>query len=109
MDEDVHGDITRGLLRRGVDVLTVQSDGMSGATDQEVLDRATELGRPVFTNDDDFLVEAHRRQESGQAFAGVFYAHAQAALGRCVMDLEIISVCSEPEVWVSRTVFVPLG
>jgi hypothetical protein len=43
MDEDVHGDITRGLLRKGVDVITVQSDGMSGATDQEVLDRATDL------------------------------------------------------------------
>ena len=108
MDEDVHGAITRGLLRRGIDVITVQSDGNSALEDREVLDRATALGRIVFTNDDDFLAEAHLRQENGVRFPGVIYAHATTPIGQCVRDLELIAVCSEPEEWENRTAFVPL-
>jgi len=49
MDEHVSRSITVGLRRRGLDVLTVQEDGRSGAAD-EVL----------FSQDDDLLVEANR-------------------------------------------------
>jgi hypothetical protein len=108
MDEDVHGDITRGLLRLGIDVVTVQSDGKSGADDSEVMDRATELGRPVFTNDDDLLAEAHARQAAAIPFSGVIYAHALTPIGSCVRDLELIAVYSEPEEWENRATFVPL-
>ncbi|HEY4564743.1 MAG TPA: DUF5615 family PIN-like protein, partial [Thermoanaerobaculia bacterium] len=40
MDENVPRAITGGLRLRGIDVLTVQEDGLSGLADPEVLDRA---------------------------------------------------------------------
>lgn len=54
MDEHVHGAITTGLRLRDVDVLTVQEDDRSGFPDPEILDRATQLCRIVFTQDRDF-------------------------------------------------------
>jgi uncharacterized protein DUF5615 len=51
MDENVHRAITEGLRLRGVDVLTVQDDGRRRLRDPVVLDRATELGRPLFSQD----------------------------------------------------------
>lgn len=60
-----------GLRRRGLDVLTVQEDGRAGDSDQSMLDRATELGRVLFSQDDDLLVEASRRQASSLPFCGV--------------------------------------
>lgn len=62
MDEHIPRAITVGLRLRGVDVLTVQEDGLAGISDPVLLDRATELGRIVFSQDQDFLIEAHRRQ-----------------------------------------------
>ncbi|NET55858.1 MAG: hypothetical protein F6K47_06715 [Symploca sp. SIO2E6] len=54
-DENVHGAITAGLRLRDVDVLTVQEDKRAGFADTLVLNRATELGRVVFSQDKDFL------------------------------------------------------
>ena len=75
MDENVHGAITKGLLLRGVDVITAQEDRYDNTPDDRVLDRAAELGRVLFTFDDDLLKEANRRQQDGRPFAGVLYAH----------------------------------
>lgn len=52
--------VTR-LRLRGVDVLTAQEDGAGEAEGPELLDRATRLGRVLFTQDDDLLREAKRR------------------------------------------------
>ncbi len=52
MDEHVSRAVTVGLRRRGLDVLTVQEDGRTGASDPAVLDRATELGRVLFSQDE---------------------------------------------------------
>lgn len=49
MDEHVRRAITNALLLRLVDVLTVQDDGRTGVTDEVVINRATELGRVIFT------------------------------------------------------------
>jgi hypothetical protein len=95
MDEQVPSAIADGLRRRGVDVLTVQEDGRVERPDPEVLDRAGELSRVVFTMDDDFLGEATRRQRAGEAFVGVVYAHQLGvSIGRCVQDLELIAKAS---------------
>jgi predicted nuclease of predicted toxin-antitoxin system len=62
MDEHIHSAITVGLRLRDVDVLTVQEDGLAGTPDPILLDRAMELGRVMFSQDQDFLIEAKRRQ-----------------------------------------------
>jgi len=96
MDVQVHRAITIGLRLRGVDVLTAQEDERSQTPDDELLDRATSLGRVLFSNDHDFLREATSRQQRGESFTGVIYVHQIAlSVGRCISDLELIAkVCS---------------
>ena len=54
MDEHVNPAVSRGLRLRGIDVLTLQDVGMLGASDGEHMRMAHELGRVIFTNDNDF-------------------------------------------------------
>jgi predicted nuclease of predicted toxin-antitoxin system len=109
IDEHVPFAITGGLSPRGVDVLTVQADGRQGTEDEEILDRAMELSRVVFTQDEDFLVEAHRRQQTGEPFAGVVYAHQlNVTIGECVSDLELIAKIYEPKDLADRVEYLPL-
>jgi predicted nuclease of predicted toxin-antitoxin system len=56
MDQHVPRAITNGLRLRGVDVLTAHEDGTSELDDASLLDRATELKRVLFTQDDDLLI-----------------------------------------------------
>ena len=109
MDEHIHKGITDGLRQRGVDVLTVQEDGRTGTPDPLVLDRATELQRIIFTQDQDFLAEANRRQVEGMSFAGVIYAHQRlVTIGNCIRDLEIIAKASDPEDLANCVQYLPL-
>jgi predicted nuclease of predicted toxin-antitoxin system len=62
MDHHVPRAITNGLRLRGVDARTAQQDGASELSDPALLDRMEELGRVVFTQDDDLLTEATQRQ-----------------------------------------------
>ena len=75
MDVNVRAEITRQLRAREVDVLTSEEDGTREFSDSDLLDRATFLGRVLFTRDADLLVEGVMRQRSGVIFLGVIYAH----------------------------------
>ncbi|HXG68078.1 MAG TPA: DUF5615 family PIN-like protein [Blastocatellia bacterium] len=109
MDVHVRRAVTEGLRLRGVDVVTAQEDGTGEFEDTDLLDRATILGRVLFTQDDDFLAEAVRRQQSGETFAGVIYAHQlNITVGECIDDLELIAQASDPEEWVNRLAYLPL-
>ncbi len=108
MDECVHGAITRGLLRRRIDALTVQEDGRAETPDAEIMDRATDLGRLVFTNDPDFLEEAHSRQRRGVPFTGVLFAHQLTSIGVCVRELALVCAGSEPKDWANRVQHIPI-
>ncbi len=69
MDVHVPLPVTRGLRRRGVDVLTAQEDNAQRLPDPQLLDRATGLGRLLFSEDSDLVAEAMRRQRDGVPFA----------------------------------------
>lgn len=49
-NEQIPRQITVGLRLRGVDVLTVQEDNCVGLPDSEVLDRASQLQRVLFSD-----------------------------------------------------------
>jgi hypothetical protein len=80
MDVHIPRAITNGLRRRGVEVITAQEDGTAELDDPPLLDRPTELNRPLYSQDDDLLAEAHRRQRSGESFSGVIYSHQLRSL-----------------------------
>lgn len=109
MDVHVAIAVTEGLRRRGLDVLTSQDDGTSTLDDEALLLRAAELGRVLFTQDQDFLAIACDWQRRGRPFAGVVFAAQQGvSLGVLVGDLELILSCCEPaELW-GRVTYLPL-
>jgi predicted nuclease of predicted toxin-antitoxin system len=109
MDVHVPGAITRALRQRGVDVVTAQEDGARRFLDDRLLDRATELGRVVLTQDDDLLAEAAGRQRSGEVFAGVLYIHQRdLRIGPCVDDLQLIAEVMTPEEMANWVQYLPL-
>ena len=96
MDHHVPRPITSGLRLRGVDVLTAAEGGANRLADTDLLDRATMLGRMLFSQDDDLLVEAARRQAAGIPLCGVIYVHQQGmSVGECIRDLEMIAKISD--------------
>ena len=89
--------VTDGLRRRVVDVLTAQGYGSDELADLNLLNRATQLNRALFSFDDDLLRIAAYRQQSGIFIALIVYIHQRnASVGACVRDLEIIAEASEP-------------
>ena len=109
MDHHVPRAITEGLRLRGIDVLTAYEDGADDIGDPALLDRATELGRVLFTQDDDLIAVANKRQKEGSTFNGVIYSHQlRVSIGACINDLEIISKSGEPEDMINCVQFLPL-
>ena len=109
VDHNVRGAVVTGLRLRDVDVLTAFEDGAHEMADPELLDRATTLQRVLFTNDDDLVVEAVRRQREGVSFAGVVYVHQEKlGIGETVEDLELIAKATEPEELEGQIFYLPL-
>lgn len=109
MDHHVPRVITVELRLRAIDVLTAYEDGTSRLEDAKLLDRACELKRVLFTQDDDLLAEATKRQRTGIPFYGVIYAHQlRVSVGTCVHDLELIAKACEPEDLFNSVQFLPL-
>ncbi len=109
MDVNVRAEITSQLRARDVDLLTSEKDGTREFSDTALLDRATALGRVLFTRDADLIAEAVMRQRSGVTFAGVVYAHQlRVSIGQCVAELELIAKVSELGEWVNRVEYLPL-
>lgn len=72
------------------------------------LSAPTELGRAVFTQDDDFLALADEWLENGRDLAGVIYAHQLGiTIGQAIRDLELIAKVLEPDEMRNRIVFLP--
>ena len=72
LDEHIPAAVTRGLKRRGVDVLTTQDAENSGKSDAEQLAFARQIGRVLVTFDSDYLVLA----DKGREHSGIFYCTA---------------------------------
>jgi hypothetical protein len=92
-----------------VDVLTAQIDGTTELPDPELLDRATDLRRVLFSQDEDLLAEATRRQRSGRHFGGVIYAHQLGiTIGRAIKDLELLAQAGTAADFANRVEYLPL-
>jgi hypothetical protein len=109
MDHNLPAPITNGLRQRGIDVLSALEDGASAWPDAQILERATQLGRVVVTNDRDFLRLARDHWRSGQEFGGVVYGpQRKLEIGQCILDLELIAHTIEPEEMANRIEYLPL-
>ena len=83
MDVHIPSPITAQLRRRGVDVLTAIEDGTATLPDDELLERARQIGRPLFTHDIRFKALAEDWQRTGRPFSGLIFGHhLRATIGK---------------------------
>jgi Domain of unknown function (DUF5615) len=109
MDVHVPAAITAGLRRRNIDVLTSQEDGSDRFSDDALLERATDLGRVLFSQDDDLLALAAQWQQQGKRSGGVIYAHQMSTgIGALVGDLELVLSCCTTTELADHVTFLPL-
>jgi hypothetical protein len=107
---DVHVDkaIHDQLRLRGVDVLRAQDDGAAEMTDEQLLQRTTQLGRVVFTHDTRFKALAEDWQRQGKAFAGLLFGNQLGVtVGTYVKDLELIAKATDAAEWVGVVQHLP--
>ena len=101
--------VVNGLRLKGIEILTAQEDGTARLSDSQLLDRATETGRVLVTQDSDLLREGVERQRSRIAFAGVVYAHPlRNSIGGIVDNLELLAHATDLEEWDGRIEYLPL-
>ena len=102
--------VTTALRLRLIDVLTAQEDGAAQSDDDRLLERATELGRVLVSQDEDLLREGARRLREGEDFSGVVYAHQlRVTIGQMVEDLELIATATSLDEWSGRIEYLPIG
>jgi predicted nuclease of predicted toxin-antitoxin system len=110
-DENLKGDIVRGLMRRSpdLDLVRVQDVGLTGDDDRAVLSWAAEQGRIVVTQDratfPDFVYD---RVVAGEPMPGVLVVPRKMAVRQAIDELLLIASSSEPEEWVRRVLYLPL-
>ena len=100
MDVHVPRAVTTALRLRAIDVLTAQEDGTAQFDDDRLLQRATDLGRVLVSQDEDLLREGVRRLREGEGFSGLVYAHQlRVTIGQMVDDLELIAAATSRDEW----------
>jgi hypothetical protein len=108
MDVHVPSAITEQLRRRGLDVLTAFEDEAQELPDDQLLIRATQLNRVLFTQDIRFRALAEAWQAEGKPFAGLIFGHQLGGtIGQFVRDSELIARASEPEEWSNTVEYIP--
>ena len=110
MDVHIRRAVTSALRLRSIDVLTAQEDSAAELDDGRLLQRATELGRVLVSQDEDLLREGARRLREHKDFSGVIYAHQlRVTIGRMVEDLVLIATATSREDWSGRIEYLPIG
>jgi hypothetical protein len=109
MDVHVRRAVTTALRLRSINVLTAQEDGSAELADDVLLERATELGRVLVSEDEDLLREGARWLSEGKDFSGIIYAHQlRITIGQMVDDLEMIARATSQDEWWGRIEYLPL-
>jgi hypothetical protein len=108
LDAHVPQAIAEQLLRRGVDMVTAIEDGCAQLSDKDLLDRASSLGRVVFTQDIRFKALAEDWQRQSHPFGGLLFGHQRGAtIGKYVSDLELVAKATDPGDWVGVVEHLP--
>ncbi len=109
MDVHIPKPITNGLLVRNIDVLTAQEDNTTKLPDNELLDRASQVGRVMFSFDTDMLAIANQYYIENKVFSGLIYAHPlQISIGECIRNIELIATLGELGELQNTITFLPL-
>jgi hypothetical protein len=109
MDHHVHAAITAGLRQRGVDCLTAREDGTDTWADDLLLQRATDLNRVMFSQDEDMLSITAQWLVSGRPFAGLVYGEQlRLTIGQAISDLELVAKTSVGADMLNHIEYLPI-
>jgi uncharacterized protein DUF5615 len=110
-DEDFDGRIFRGLFARkyDLDLVRVQDIGLSGASDEKLLEWAADNNRIVLTHDNRTMPShVGVRLNSGLSIPGVFIVDDLAPIGVCIEELLIVHECSADDEWKNVVLYIPM-
>lgn len=109
MDQHVPRSITVGLRQKGVDILTAYEDEGSELEDEDLLERAKNLNRVLFTQDKDFLSIAAEYQRTERLFSGIIFTQQKSiTIGVCIENLELIAKVLKPKDMLNQIIFLPI-
>jgi hypothetical protein len=106
-DECVDHRIVTGLRRREISVVTAHDEGLLGASDERQLQRAMELGRPVVTEDHDFLAMVSARAEAAAKSPGLIFILPGTSVGDAVRAIHLIATVYDAHEIKNRIEWVP--
>ena len=110
-DENLNGDIVRGLLRRNpeVDIVRIQDVGLLGADDPRVLAWAATEKRILVTHDGRTVPRyAIQRVSAGRPMPGAFIVPRSLSVGGAIEDLLLLCECSLEGEWEGIVLYLPL-
>jgi hypothetical protein len=110
-DENFNDKILRALRRRlrNFDYIAVHLGGMSGFTDEQLLEWAAKESRVIVTHDVKTMPRhAVSRMAEGLRMPGLGVVPNQLDVGRAVADLEVLFECSAESDLNNRIYYLPL-
>ncbi len=110
-DEDFHGALLKGLLRRqpDLDVVRVQDVGLRSEADPDVLAWAAQAERVVLSHDVNTMTkEAYIRIDAGLSVSGLFLINRAAPFQQLIDDVLYLAEVLSSDEAEGRIFYVPL-
>jgi hypothetical protein len=110
-DENLNGDIIRGLFLRqpDLDLVRVQDVGLIAADDRAVLAWAAENSRIVLTHDRATMPNfACDRLAEGFSMAGLAVINDQLPIRQAIDEIILLENCMNAEEWEGLVLYLPL-
>lgn len=108
-DNDMPDAALYGLRRHSVRIITAREEGLARAADEYLLQRATELGLVMVSEDRDFTRITTRWLREGRTFAGlIIVPQSRLQAGKIIEDLLLFAQAMGADEMIDRVEFLPL-
>ena len=110
-DENLKGSIVSGLQRRNphLDIVRAQDVGLTGASDEALLEWAARQKRILLTHDIRTVTRAaYRRLERGATLSGVLLVRDGLPALAVIEELLLIAECSAQAEWEGAVDYLPI-
>lgn len=105
VDENVPIAVSKGLKRRGMDILTVQEAKLLSKNDREQLQYAFQQQRVIITHDSDFLILVRKEKIKHQ---GILFFTRQVGIGEAIEEIERVWLTYPEEDLRGIVLFLPM-
>ena len=102
-DEHIPYEVIEGLNRQGIDAVSAQRLGLAATDDELIVAEARQLGRVIYTGDDDYL----RLNGLSVHHPGIFYHHPlKYSIGQAIDAVATASQILSAEEMLNRVEFL---